>query len=100
MTRTLQQLVGIAMVSIIGFAARAGVADEHRVTLLHFNNDHGTSETLVMSPHFDTANAFFQSLGTNDRACITCHQPGNGWSVTPASLRSRFNHSDGFDPIL
>lgn len=38
----------------------------------------------------DTTNPFFQSLGTNGRACVTCHQPADEWTVTPAHLQSRF----------
>lgn len=43
---------------------------------------------------------FFRSLGTNGRACATCHQPSDGWSVTPAHIKERFERSDGRDPIF
>jgi cytochrome c peroxidase len=45
-------------------------------------------------------NAFFQNLGTNGRTCLTCHQPANGWSVSAASVRARFDSSRGRDPIF
>src|SRR4029077_8071819 len=35
-------------------------------------------------------NAFFQNLGTNERTCLTCHQPANGWTVSAASVKARF----------
>jgi cytochrome c peroxidase len=101
MRSTSQQLVNTgAVVLFLCLAMRAASGEESSVTLLHFANDLGTSETVAVTPRFDTTNAFFQSLGTNDRACITCHQPGDGWSVTPTSLRRRFQDSDGFDPIF
>lgn len=43
---------------------------------------------------------FFQNLGTNGRTCFTCHQPQNGWSVSAASVRTRFLASYGDDPIF
>src|SRR5579863_649656 len=36
------------------------------------------------------SNAFFQSLGTNDRTCFTCHQPQTGWTVSAQSVQARF----------
>src|SRR5438874_13724191 len=31
-------------------------------------------------------NQALQSLGSNGRKCVRCHQPGEGWSVTPPGL--------------
>jgi cytochrome c peroxidase len=45
-------------------------------------------------------NAFFQNLGTNGRTCFSCHQPQNGWTVSAASVRARFEASKGKDPIF
>ena len=45
-------------------------------------------------------NAFFQNLGTNNRTCLTCHQPANGWGVSAASVQARFARSSGSDPIF
>ena len=45
-------------------------------------------------------NPFFQSLGTNGRACFTCHQPETGWTVSAASVQARFLASAGTDPIF
>ena len=43
---------------------------------------------------------FFQPLGTNGRACVTCHQPMNAMSVTPAALRERWRVTHGTDPVF
>jgi cytochrome c peroxidase len=45
-------------------------------------------------------NAFFQSLGTNGRACVTCHEPRSAWGVSAASIQERFFASGGRDPIF
>jgi hypothetical protein len=45
-------------------------------------------------------NAFFQDLGTNDRTCLTCHQPATGWGVSSESVQTRFALSGGNDPIF
>ncbi len=60
----------------------------------------GLLRTFVSTGAIDTDNAFFQSLGSNGRSCNTCHQLANGWSVTPDSIRQRFNASQGTDPIF
>jgi len=45
-------------------------------------------------------NAFFKDMGINGRTCFTCHQPQNGWSVTPGDIAERFERSRGTDPIF
>jgi cytochrome c peroxidase len=39
-------------------------------------------------------------LGTNQRTCATCHDAGDGWSLTPAHLQQRFQTSQGTDPVF
>jgi cytochrome c peroxidase len=51
-------------------------------------------------PTVESTNPFFQSLGTNGRSCVTCHQPSDAWSVTPPHIRERFVVSKGMDPIF
>jgi hypothetical protein len=43
---------------------------------------------------------FFEPLGTNGRACVTCHQPSNGMSVSTASLHERWQKMRGKDPVF
>jgi hypothetical protein len=45
-------------------------------------------------------NPFFANLGTHNRTCFTCHQPQTGWTVSAASVQSRFNAGQGTDPIF
>jgi cytochrome c peroxidase len=43
--------------------------------------------------------AFFQSLGTNDRTCFTCHQPEDAWTVSAQHAQQRFD-ADPNDPLF
>jgi cytochrome c peroxidase len=61
----------------------------------------GVVETFNTGGTTDTSNnPFFQSLGTNGRACATCHEPRSAWGVSVSSIQQRFNASDGTDPIF
>jgi cytochrome c peroxidase len=44
-------------------------------------------------------NAFFQSLGTNGRACVTCHQPSNAMGLSVDNVNARAIASQ-FDPLF
>jgi mono/diheme cytochrome c family protein len=44
--------------------------------------------------------AFFEALGSNHRACITCHQPSNAMSLAAATLRERWVETEGQDPVF
>ena len=44
--------------------------------------------------------AFFDPLGTNGRACVTCHQPASAMSVAAATIRQRWLDSAGKDPVF
>lgn len=60
----------------------------------------GVSATYSTQGPIDLDGPFFQVFGTNGRSCATCHAPETGWTVTPASLRQRFAHTRGTDPIF
>ena len=62
----------------------------------------GRFQTYSTTGTIDQTNAFFVSLGTNGRSCVTCHQPQDGWTITPAHLQARFDATTpkGTDPIF
>jgi cytochrome c peroxidase len=61
----------------------------------------GVVETYnLAAPTVTKLNPFFQSLGTNGRACVTCHEPRSAWGVSAASIQERFFASGGTDPIF
>src|SRR3954454_24395487 len=65
-----------------------------------YANPSGLIETYQPNGTTETAkNTFFQSLGTNDRTCFTCHQPQDGWSLSAQSAKDRFN-KDPDDPLF
>ncbi len=66
----------------------------------NFSNSSGAHATVSTTGSIDSTNAFFQSLGTNGRSCVTCHDASTAWSITPASVQARFNSTNGTDPIF
>jgi len=66
-----------------------------------FPNPNGASQTYSTNGGgIDLTGPFFQSLGTNGRACATCHQPSDGMSVSAANVELRFLLTQGTDPIF
>lgn len=43
---------------------------------------------------------FFEPLGSNGRACVTCHQPADGMSLSAASAQRRWTETQGKDPLF
>ena len=43
---------------------------------------------------------FFEAIGTNGRACVSCHQPADGMSLALSSIVQRWHDSKGADPIF
>jgi len=62
-------------------------------------NNFGAHQT-VTNGSTDPNNPFFQSIGTNGRSCLSCHQPAQAWGITPAEVSQRFNNTGGTDPIF
>jgi cytochrome c peroxidase len=66
-----------------------------------FPNPGGASQTYsTTGGGIDLTGPFFQSMGTNDRSCGTCHQPSDGMSVSAAHVQQRFVQTQGKDPIF
>jgi cytochrome c peroxidase len=66
-----------------------------------FLNPNGASQTYsTINGGIDQTGPFFQSLGTNGRACSTCHQPSDGMTVSAAGVELRFLATQGLDPIF
>jgi hypothetical protein len=81
--------------------AATGVFPATIATTFRSSDPTGIIETDNLAAPTDTStNPFFQSLGTNGRACATCHEPRSAWGVSTASIQQRFNASQGNDPIF
>lgn len=89
-------LLAVCGILLVGAGRMLGVAP----SLQLFPDSSGYLGTLSTTGSIDTTNPFFQSLGTNGRACVTCHMPGDAWSVTPTHIQQRFTASNGSDPIF
>jgi hypothetical protein len=63
-------------------------------------NPAGLASTYAGDEALDFTGPFFQDLGTNGRRCVTCHQPSEGWTVSAAGVRARFDATEGTDPIF
>ena len=50
---------------------------------------------------FKTAgHPFFEPLGRNGRACVSCHQPADGMALSLRSIEQRWKATGGKDPIF
>ncbi|MGH7906005.1 MAG: hypothetical protein ACREP6_05205 [Candidatus Binataceae bacterium] len=66
-----------------------------------FKDSAGVLATYRPGYLIDRRNPFFDShLGSNGRACATCHQPRDGWAISVEHIRQRFRDSDGLDPLF
>jgi cytochrome c peroxidase len=89
-------LAGLFIVSAAGTAGEQSFLPN----MLPFANPTGVAATFSTAGKVDLTGPFFQSLGTNGRACVTCHQPSTGWTITPANVQARFDATGGMDPIF
>ena len=65
-----------------------------------FANPHGKVGNYNVPGATITANnAFFQSLGTNGRSCVTCHNPPSGLGLSLKNIKARFR-SNLNDPLF
>jgi cytochrome c peroxidase len=96
-------LFATAVACAIGVGAQADTevaAPFNQQNLHRFSNPSGEAATYSTAGFIDTANPFFQNLGTNGRSCASCHQQDEGWTVTPNGIQKRFQESQGTDPIF
>ena len=70
--------------------------------LERFKNENGRHATYSRSgeEELDLDNPFFKPLGTNGRACVTCHAPADAFSLSLPSIQKRFDESCGNDPLF
>ena len=98
---TQQKGFTVQLAALMAFLMLAGLSTQAQSgNVLSAKNPSGTAATITTAGSFDFNNPFFQSLGTNGRSCVTCHQPTQGWSITPAAVQQRFKQSNGLDPIF
>jgi cytochrome c peroxidase len=101
-TRLMKVLVVVCAGALIGLAAGqpTTLAHEDNTTALRADDASGVVRTVNINGPLDLNNPFFNDLGTNGRSCFSCHRPAQAWSITPESVRYRFDQSRGLDPIF
>lgn len=93
-------ILGIVSV-IVGASAQPNALLSFIPNGFFFLNPNGASQTYsTINGGIDETGPFFQSLGTNGRACATCHQPSDGMSVSAANVELRFLLTKGTDAIF
>ena len=66
-----------------------------------YENEHGRVRVLNTAGAIATRNhAFFSPLSDNGRACVTCHQPADGMGLSVKTIRSRWDATNGRDPMF
>jgi hypothetical protein len=66
-----------------------------------YQNDRGQVGVLNASGAVETkGHPFFEAIGTNGRACVTCHQPSDGMALSVRTVRERWDASRGKDPLF
>ena len=94
--------LGLACLIASGLlVSSAMVSSADDPNLAPFPNPTGAARTISVSGGIDTSNPFFHdTLSTNGQACVTCHEPSEGWTISPPIIRARFDGSDGTDPLF
>jgi cytochrome c peroxidase len=65
-----------------------------------FPDPTGTVQSVSTADSMDGGKLFIQALGTNGRACATCHVPSDGWGLTPATVNALFDSTGGLHPLF
>jgi len=66
-----------------------------------FPDDSGLIRSATALRSLNGHNKFFDpGLGTNGQACVTCHQPGDGFTIHVESIDDAFTASNGQDPLF
>lgn len=68
---------------------------------LEYENEFGQLGVLHADGPMDTVNhPFFEPVGENGRACISCHQPADGMGLSLQMIQERWDITQGKDPIF
>src|SRR5690606_14004316 len=68
---------------------------------VEYENDFGRLGILNADGPVETdGHPFFEPLGTNGRACVSCHQPADAMSLSVASITQIWQATNGTDPIF
>jgi hypothetical protein len=106
-------LATLCLLAVLASSIRAAAQEEHagrwwspgdgRVlpAAVDYSNADGSLGILNTAGAIDTkGHPFFEPIGTNGRACVTCHQPSDAMSLSAATARERWRETGGKDPLF
>ncbi|AKH41959.1 hypothetical protein FHS61_002508 [Altererythrobacter atlanticus] len=68
---------------------------------VEFDNPHGRLRLINSGPPIRTAgHPFFEPIGENGRACVTCHQPADAMGLSVDMIRAQWEATGGKDPLF
>jgi cytochrome c peroxidase len=88
----------LAMVGLLGLAG--ALSASVLPNLFPFRDNAGVVSTYSTGGPIEENGPFFQSLGTNGRECVTCHEPSDAMSITPPHIQERFELTRGNDALF
>lgn len=86
----------LCIIAVIAIATAAATLPN----FFPFRNPSGVLETYSSAGSLNESGPFFQVLGTNGRACATCHVPGNGFGLSAAHAERIYRRTNGHDPLF
>jgi cytochrome c peroxidase len=91
-----------AVIVSVALLATVAVAEAGIELFRVYRDDTGRVQTQSSDPStLNATNPFFDpSIGTNGQACVTCHEPQTGITITPPFIRDRFEDTNGTDPLF
>jgi hypothetical protein len=104
-------LVAVALSAAVpGLAAEGGASPGYWIApgqggvlpeRVRFHDSVGDVEVLFAQGSVGLRdNPFFEPLGSNGRACVTCHQPSSGMGLSGDTIRRRWQETQGKDPLF
>lgn len=99
MNKTLFWAQGAALLFAACAASAADGPASHAESSI-FSDPSGALQLISANGPIKNNGAFFQSLGTNGRACSTCHVADQAMSMSPPQIRERFEQTHGRDPLF
>lgn len=94
-------LAVLAALALIVMSALAASDNDLGNIFRPFADDTGKVQSLPSDASLDQHNAFFDpTVGSNGQACVTCHQPAQGFTIHVAATREAFEDTDGLDPLF
>ena len=99
-TETLMIALGFLASIAFGWTGLEGQSQTVIPNNSSFRNPGGRAATFSTQGAIDLTSEFFQAQGSNGRSCVTCHLPGEAWSITPATLQRLFDETGGTHPVF